>query len=69
MPELPWASKRSLHFLTKLGDRAVYSKNKKLTQQGHLLAGVTLLPAYTVEPPYYEPLYNEVLVIAINLTQ
>ena len=24
---------------------------------------------YTVEPRYYEPLYNEVLVIAINLTQ
>ena len=24
MPELPWASKRSLHFLTKLGDRAVF---------------------------------------------
>jgi len=35
IPELPWASKRSLHFLTKL-DRAVYTRNKKL-------AGKTLL--------------------------
>ena len=43
MPELPWASKRSLHFLTKLGDRAVYIRNKKLARRGHLLAGVTLL--------------------------
>ena len=43
MPELPWASKRSLHFLTKLGDRAVYTRNKKLARQGHLLAGITLL--------------------------
>ena len=43
MPELPCASKRSLHFLTKLGDRAVYIRNKKLARQGHLLAGVTLL--------------------------
>ena len=43
MPELPWASKRSLHFLTKLGDRAVYIRNKKLARQGHLLAGITLL--------------------------
>ena len=43
MPELPWASKRSLHFLTKLGYRAVYIRNKKLARQGHLLAGITLL--------------------------
>ena len=43
MPELPWASKRSLHFLTKLGDQAVYTRNKKLARQGHLLAGITLL--------------------------
>ena len=43
MPELPWASKRSLHFLTKLGDRAVCIRKKKLARQGHLLAGVTLL--------------------------
>ena len=43
MPELPWASKRSLHSLTKLGDRAVYTRNKKLARQGHLLAGITLL--------------------------
>ena len=43
MPELPWASKRSLHFLTKLGDRAVYTRNKKLARQGHLLGGITLL--------------------------
>ena len=42
-PELPGASKRSLHFLTKLGDRAVYTRNKKLARQGHLLAGITLL--------------------------
>ena len=43
MPELPCASKRSLHFLTKLGDRAVYIRNKKLARQDHLLAGITLL--------------------------
>ena len=43
MPELPGASKRSLRFLTKLGDRAVYTRNKKLARQGHLLAGITLL--------------------------
>ena len=43
MPELPCASKRSLHFLTKLGDRAVYIRNKKLARQGHLLDGITLL--------------------------
>ena len=41
IPELPWASKRSLHFLTKLGDRAVYTRNKKLARQGHLQDGIT----------------------------
>ena len=68
-PELPWASKRSLHFLTKLGDRAVYIRNKKLARQGHLLAGVTLLHIQWNLDITNLCITKSWLYIAINLTQ
>ena len=69
MPELPWASKRSLHFLTKLGDRAVCIRNKKLARQGHLLAGVTLLHIQWNLDITNLCITKSWLYIAINLTQ
>ena len=69
MPELPWASKRSLHFLTKLGDRAVYTRNKKLARQGHLLAGITLLHIQWNLDITNLCITKSWLYIAINLTQ
>ena len=69
MPELPGASKRSPHFLTKLGDRAVYTRNKKLARQGHLLAGITLLHIQWNLDITNLCITKSWLYIAINLTQ